>query len=522
MTLKKTIICVIIMGISAGIYGCDFENSTDADENPVVLKWVTTGLEEQKDSAKVWRKFNEELQKYIPNTVVEFECYSTNDYAEKWKLKSVSQEKMDIVWCGWSIDYVTEVKKGMFMPLDNLIDEYAPDLKKEIPEKMLQKQMVDGKLYSIPCMQQMVSWVPGLDIRLDLYEKYKSEIDLDKIAAFFASHKKMDKACWDEVEKYIKLFYDNGDLTYGIMGFKNNAEKGYEWVRNPYKIEDFGDDYTPINYYRTPEYKLFTQVYSQWYKKGYIKTDVVNADNKEGQRYVSVKGSGGYLIGKGYFPSEAEIEEAEKMGTEPYVSVPFCDSHYIPYAAAATAVAIPSTSENPERAIKLIELMNTEKGKDLYNLLVYGIEGEHYKKVTDNEIIPCGYDYTGVPTKYTAYGQYKWVVGNTFNAYEIYGDDISPALKNEFIKKVNDDAVPSKLMGFTLDTTPIKNELKQIDAVVEEYVPLLNSGTAENPDALYNEFVDKLIKAGDDNVTEEIARQINEWKDSEKEGSLKK
>ena len=75
----------------------------------------------------------------------------------------------------------------------------------------------------------------------------------------------MDIQCWNEVEKYIKLLDDNGDLKYGVMGFANNAEKGYEWVRNPYKIEESGDDYSTINYYRTPEYRLFTQVYSDWY-----------------------------------------------------------------------------------------------------------------------------------------------------------------------------------------------------------------------------------------------------------------
>ena len=522
MVGKRITICVMSLALICGMCGCVFDNTQAADpaDNQIVLKWVTGGLEEQKDSAKVWKKFNEELQKYMPGVVVEFECYSTADYSEKWKLKSVSQEKMDIVWCGWSLDYVTEVKKGMFLPLDDLIDEYAPDLKKEIPENMLQKQMVDGELYSIPCMQQMVSWVPSFDIRLDIYQKYNDIIDLDKIADFFASHDKMDIQCWNEVEKYIKLLDDNGDLKYGVMGFANNAEKGYEWVRNPYKIEESGDDYSTINYYRTPEYKLFTQVYSDWYKKGYIKPNYANSNNAQEEINFEIKSSGGYLIGQGYFPTESEIESAEEMGIEPYVTIPFCGTHYIPYAAAATAVAIPSNCENPEKAIQLIDLMNTEKGKDLYNLLVYGIENVHYKKVTEDTIIPFGYDYSGVPTQYTAYGQYKWVIGNTFNAYEIYGDNISPVLKKDFIEKINNEAVPSKLMGFTLDTTPIKDELKQVDAVVEEYAPLLNTGFTEDAESVYNEFVEKLIKAGDDKIIEEINRQINEWRKTKQEGSL--
>ena len=62
------------------------------------------------------------------------------------------------------------------------------------------------------------------------------------------------------------------------------------------------------------------------------------------------------------------------------------------YAASASNTAISINSAHPERAMKLIELMNTEKGKGhLYNLLVYGIEGEHYTKVNDNEIQPIGY-----------------------------------------------------------------------------------------------------------------------------------
>ena len=62
--------------------------------------------------------------------------------------------------------------------------------------------------------------------------------------------------------------------------------------------------------------------------------------------------------------------------------------------------------------MQLIGLMNTEKGKDLYNLLVFGIEGEHYTKVNDKEIQPIG--YTSQPTSESPYGQYRFAIGNTF------------------------------------------------------------------------------------------------------------
>ena len=80
-----------------------------------------------------------------------------------------------------------------------------------------------------------------------MYEKYKDYINPEELAEFFASHDKMDEECWDKIEEYIELLYKNGDLPNGISGFDNHAEKGYEWVRNPYKIEDFGEDYIVKN-----------------------------------------------------------------------------------------------------------------------------------------------------------------------------------------------------------------------------------------------------------------------------------
>lgn len=500
--------------VLAACAGCsDTQSTADNADEQVTLKWIFVGPGEQKDSQKVWAEFNKKLADYLPNTKVEFQCVSSSDYAEKWKLASASQEDVDIAWHGWMLPYVSEVNKGSYMELDDLIDKVAPSLWDEIPKAIMDKQRVDGKLYSIPCMQQMVSYVSTLDFPVDIYEKYKDKINIEELVDFFSSKETMDKESWDKIEEYIKMIKDGGDLKKGVFGFADHVEKGYEWISNPYKIKSRGDDYTPINLYRTPEYKTFVEVYADWFNKGYIRKDILTAENVGNEVY-EVKGGGNYLIGQGYMPTESEIESKKAAGNTAYVKIPFESKHYIPYAASASNTAISINSAHPERAMKLIELMNTEKGKDLYNLLVYGIEGEHYTKVNDNEIQPIG--YTSQPTSDSPYGQYKWAVGNTFNAFEIYMKDKSPTLKNEFIKSVNDSADASKLQGFTLDTNPIKMELTQVSAVVGEYKASLNSGAAADPMKLYEEFQQKLIAAGDDKIVAEIQRQINEWRANNK------
>lgn len=490
------------------------ENSTEGKDTEkeeveaVTLKWVFMSPGEQKDAQEVWDKFNEELQNYLPGTTVEFEGITSADYAEKWKLISASQENVDIVWHGWMVPYVTEGRKGSYMELDELVSKYAPSLLEEIPENILNKSRVDGKLYSIPCMQQMVSYVSTLQFPTRIYEKYKDQINVEELAELFGSHQKMDQELWDEIEKYIEMIKDGGDLEKGVFGFADHVEKGYEWILNPYKIDIYSDDYTPINLYRTPEYEIFVKEYSDWYQKGYIRKDILTADNVSKEIY-EVRGAGGYLVGQGYYPTESEIATSEAAGSTAYVKIPFDNSHYIPYAASATNMAISANSKNPERAMQLLELLNTKKGKDLYNLMVYGIEGKNYNKINDNEIEPIG--YSSQPTADSPYGQYNWAIGNIFNGYELYMKDKPLTMQNEFIKQLNADAAPSKMQGFTLDTDPIKTELAQVNAVIGEYKSTLASGAAPDADALYKDFVDKLIKAGDDKIVAEVQRQIDEW-----------
>lgn len=512
--MKRVFTLMIAMAMLAGVLGgCGGEQTAKIDDTnaQVTLKWMFVGPGEQKDSQKVWDKFNEVLTGYLPNTTVEFECIPPADYAEKWKLTSSSQEKVDIVWHGWMLPYASEVKKGSYLELDELVDKVAPELWDEIPATIMDKSRTNGKLYSIPNMQQMVSFVSSLDIPIDIYEKYKDKINPEELAAFFASRETMDKESWDKIEEIIKMVKDGGDLKKGVFGFADHVEKGYEWVSNPYKIKDSGDDYTPINLYRTPEYKTFVEVYADWFQKGYIRKDILTAENV-GKEVYEVKGEPNYLVGQGYMPTQTEIESKKAAGNTAYVKIPFDDEHYIPYMASASNTAISMTCKNPERAMKLIALMNTAKGKELNDLLVYGIEGEHYTKVNDMEVQPIG--YTSQPTSESPYGQYRWAVGNTFHGYEIYMENKNKIYKNDFIKELNERARGSKLQGFTLDTDPIKIELAQVTAVVGEYKKSLNSGAAADPMKLYNEFQEKLIAAGDDKVVAEIQRQIDEWRNN--------
>jgi len=107
------------------------------------------------------------------------------------------------------------------------------------------------------------------------------------------------------------------------------------------------------------------------------------------------------------------------------------------------------------------------------------------------------------------YGFNNWVIGNIFNGYETQFD--VEGWNDYVLHDVNETAEPSPLIGFTLDTTPIKLEIAQYTAIMKEY-EYINLGTNENWAELIAERNEKLELAGSSKIVEETARQLEEWK----------
>ena len=78
MNVKRRILAAIAAATLL-LSGCGAQPVQDTGEEQVTLKWIFLGPGEQRDSQKVWDKFNEELAKYLPNTTVDFECISSTD-----------------------------------------------------------------------------------------------------------------------------------------------------------------------------------------------------------------------------------------------------------------------------------------------------------------------------------------------------------------------------------------------------------------------------------------------------------
>lgn len=495
------VVCLIVTTVFAG---CASKTSNNETGKPIVIKWVARSAGVQVDSQKVWGEFNKQLNEKLPGVQVEFEPIANADYAEKWKLMAASGEEIDIAWTGWLIPYSDEVKKSAFKPLDELIDKYAPNLKAALPEFYWDLATVDGKIYSVPCRQNVTDMRYGIRVHKELAEKYW---DTEKAKNVFYSNKTMTKECYDVIEEYLAKLKENGEIRKGVSTFFPATGKGYYSIYDIFSYSQDDPTCKVANMYEMPEMKLYFDTMADWYKKGYIRPDALSlggtARQDEGKE-------DGYVIWM-HNTLENTAETETKKYNYPIDIVPMNKNYTIGSLQSNDALVIPRTSKNPEAAIKLIDLLYSDDGKDLLNLLVYGNEGEHYKTISENRIETL--DYTQWPTKDSKYGMYTVAMGNTFNLKLTQAE---PDGYFEMLEKLENESIKSPLLGFKPNNESFKNELAHLNVVINEYRTTLRSGSAPDHEKVYNEFVQKMKKAGSDKIVEELNKQITEFLSNKK------
>jgi putative aldouronate transport system substrate-binding protein len=504
MYSKKNSIRFLILGVvlSIVVSGCAFNKPQGGDDKQTVLNWVMPGPGKQEDADKVWAQFNTELQKKLPNTKVQFDIIPTADFGERWKLMSAANEKTDIVWGGYMIQFGQMIRGGSYKQLDELLDKSAPELKNSLPDWVWNTTRVDGKIYAVPNYQQLssrrVMYFPK-----DFSDKYLNMVEFEKV---FAANDYMTKETYAEMEKYLAALKQNGSINKGTGFLYDIFQKGYVGITSNFYAKINDNDYKVYDWYKTPEYKLYIDTKRDWFKKGYIRTDVLS--NKD------IRADDGKKDGSVLWAHSGDKKNLAAYNKR--FSIPI-DMAYIDRESTiagglnVTATAISKNCKDDEKAIKLLQLMNTPEGKELYNMLVYGIEGEHYSKVSDNKI-EVFEGPGGTKNKSTTamkYGLTKWVVGNTFNSYETQSD--TPGWSEYVKNELDGKAKKSPISGFLFNTDPVKTELAQIDAIGKEYVDVLASGAMENYEETFKIFLEKLKIAGSEKVLAEVQKQLDEW-----------
>jgi len=432
-----------------------------------------------------WEELNDNATTFAPNLAdlpfgkqleketgvkVKYIHPSRNQLKEQFNLMIASNELPDVIeydWTGRSAgSYPGGPEKAMadkvIVPLNDLIDKHAPNLKKVLQENKELDKMIktdSGKYYVFP----MIRAQSGLVFRGPIIRKdWLDELGLPMPTTI------------DEWETTLKAFKEKKGATapLTVTYVNGNLEMrdafiGAYKTSNTFYVDDQGKvKYGPVD----PQYKDALALLRKWYAEGLFDKDFALTDAKalDTKMLGGQSGATVHLISGGLGKRVDTMKAKDpkySIVAAPYPTLkkgekPFIGHRDFLYSPGASK-AITASAKNPELVVKWLDYAYSEKGSLLFN---YGVEGDSY---TMNNGVPTYTDKIMKNDKYNMQqmiaqyirpnGPYKADDRRSWNAYK--SQDEAPAIWG---------ATEAEKHTIPLFLTPTIEESKELGKIIND------------------------------------------------------
>lgn len=471
----------------------DSANASSGAQNAAALEPVTLTLWSCSDKYsaqdEVLAKFCEKYKDQLNIEKIEYNFVSFGDYEDKMTSLVAGGDDFDGFYVSDWMLYSKMANKGAFLPLNDLMQQYAPTLYKAYEENgSLTSCSIDGQLVAMPWVRQKSS-KPILLYRKDLAEQYGVDTShlntIEDLDTFLTqAHEKVPNIItfesgfprgntYSDVLAILHSKYEMDSPNYHMLTFDLNAD---------------GVTLEPIE--QTEMFKEAVTWMKKWYDEGIVsKNELSETDTKmfeNGKTFAKVGLMETAQQGVVFNISDAEYGWAEL----------YPDGKYRMDSPLNNAFAINKNAANPERLLMLLELLNTDE--EAYDMFMYGIEGETYVKGEDGTIqYPEGQD----ASTSTYLGWFYWpFVREQFDKPSGIITQAALDAEREWLTK--DSLVVSPLTGFNPDTSAIKTDLAQRDQLYDEQGKLLLAGITggDDVDTAIQKYIDSQKAAGLDAI----------------------
>ena len=156
---------------------------------------------------------------------------------------------------------------------------------------------------------------------------------------------------------------------------------------------------------------------------------------------------------------------------------------------------ISANCAHPDKALEFLQLINT----DTYcrDLFFYGVQGDNWDYTDDSK--------TKVHKNNADWSMAGYTQGSFFTVTPTDDFDFN---QYDEVKELNEKAEPSVLLGFSLDTTNIADQLANCIQIAERYKGELMTGTAD-PEVMVPQMMEELRGAGFDEIVAEAQAQVD-------------
>ncbi|OAS22714.1 extracellular solute-binding protein [Paenibacillus oryzisoli] len=355
-------------------------------------------------------------------------------------------------------------QEKMLIPLEGLIDKYAPNLKgifEQYPEVKRTVTAADGHIYSLPSVRLQSSgrsdkiwinkeWLAKLNM--------KAPTNVDELFTLLRAFRDSDpngNGKKDEIPlglREIGMVYSAFSGSFGLeqqMGYQINIkdDKAKIWL---------ADD----------RFKELLQFLNKLYSEKLLWQDFYSGDLPKWRSNLSQA-----LIGMFFIQASDPFLQVENQftGMSP-IKGPHGDQTYSatgPIAAPIGTFAISKENKNPEAAIRWVDYFYSDEGSKFFQ---YGVEGKTYTMKDGKPVINDSIknDTRGFMA---ALGQVNLVPGGSFPG--VVSDKFGNIVENDKVLEVNkfiESYLPKTVYGAPIFDREISEQIIPIKADIDKYV----------------------------------------------------
>ena len=518
--MAKKVFAFIVMAVMlTALFGCgqaqptasqpqqgNADQATSAPVNqgpPYMIDYYVVGNQDATTRDQVEQAIDDYIEPLI-NAHITFHIIGWNDWAGKAVTALEAGEKADIFFTAdWEF-YSKEVSEGLLTPLNddngtdgNLLNQYGQGILSSLNPAFLTGSAINGINYAVPTNKELsVPW--GFVYNAAVADEIGfTEADAASVKTMADLEPWVAKA----KEAHPDMYPYDTDGGIGFLKWQHGFTTLSDLIVNMSAIPDASGkvDETILSPIETPWMADYLNTIRDWYNKGYIDPnaglttyDMMQSLNA-GNFFIAVQP----LKGNG-------IKAAELMISSGNADLKLKELYGMPKVintsdAGGSMLAIPTTSENPVVAMKLINLMHTDK--KLLNMMLYGVEGKMWTLDPDGRVNLTDNSW------YSANAG-PWVWADVTLQYVTNQQD--PTTNQKLIDYAS-DAFPEPSLGFRFDPAPVQAQVTAATTVRDGEERALLTGSVDPATAL-PQYIQHLKDAGLSDIVTEVQKQYADWK----------
>lgn len=447
----------------------------------------------------IWKKYAEDT-----NIDINWEVVSSESLGEKRNLKIAGGDLPDAFYASWlgAQDVMKYGESGVFIPLNDLIDEYAPNLKgifEESPEVKKALTFPDGNIYSMPTIQGFDSMRFG----------GKPWINKDFLEALDMEAPQTT----EEFYEYLKAVKEKGpngngeadEIPYGAR----NIDELISWIRGSFGLGqgvkagnvDLDPDTGDMRFYPiVDDYREMLEYVNKLFSEGLIEKNIFSIEPdqylaKGSESLYGSTNSNSPIVAFGKDAGNAYVGLSALEGPNGYQ---FYSNPNHPVAEIGGFV-ITNQNEHAAATVRWMDYFYSDEGS---KLLYMGIEGESYVETEDGEVEfveeitdnPDGLTFDQAVGKYVTYpgGHHVGIVlEKYFKGSEATEQELETTEKLK--QHVIDEVWPE--FTYTKEENDKRNSIGQdIDKYVGEMRDKFISGDESLDDKNWDKYVNTIEK----------------------------